>query len=70
MIGGLVSITSLTLFLLPVLYLLFPGRKLDEDPAAASRAPAWNLRITSSGVRKTVANVLVGRERSNLWVKI
>ena len=34
-IGGLVSATTLTLILLPVLYLLFPGRGLDEDPGAA-----------------------------------
>ncbi|MBM3801316.1 MAG: efflux RND transporter permease subunit [Acidimicrobiia bacterium] len=33
-IGGLVSATTLTLFLLPALYLLFPGRALDEDPGA------------------------------------
>jgi cobalt-zinc-cadmium resistance protein CzcA len=33
-IGGLVSATTLTLFLLPVLYLLFPGRRLEDDPGA------------------------------------
>jgi cobalt-zinc-cadmium resistance protein CzcA len=33
-IGGLVSATTLTLFVLPVLYLLFPGRTLGEDPGA------------------------------------
>ncbi len=33
-IGGLISATALTLFMLPVLYLLFPGRGLDEDPGA------------------------------------
>ncbi len=33
-IGGLVSATILTLFLLPVLYLLFPSRGPEEDPGA------------------------------------
>jgi cobalt-zinc-cadmium resistance protein CzcA len=35
-IGGLISATSLTLFLLPVLYLLFPGSApIEEHPRAS-----------------------------------
>jgi cobalt-zinc-cadmium resistance protein CzcA len=34
-IGGLISATTLTLLMLPVLYLLFPGRGPEEDPGAS-----------------------------------